>query len=576
MVKLKRFGMGLRGIASWQSLTMPPSESSDPVIVALGYFGPWQWRMLLLVALVKIPAAWQMMSILFLASSPESFGGMYFCARTDKDRWTPQEWIEKWHPKSNKYLNGFDPCFVYAGYANDSAPLPYNDGLIECKNFEFLVDRTTMITEWSLVCDRNRLINVVQSLYLFGIFCGGVVTYSLLKIISPRAIIVSGAALQVAAGIALALQPIYILHCFLKFLVGLSACIMFSAGYQIVVDVTSGQPKLIAGVCYELFWSFGALSLGWMNEAAGSWSNLQLMITCPTLLFIILCWFLPDSPRWLIAHGKHKQAENLLRSAAKVNGNILPDDFAVSKPDKPATKNDAEKEPLEKMKVFCCQLIWISTIVTYYGGLLNFRNVGGTNLPGRTTIAGAAEIVGTMIGLVLVLKSRYKIGFMSFLLFIGGICCVCSWAITPNFMGSRGGWTMVGLAVVGRISIACSLAVMTNGGTADYIPIARRPFIIMLLLTGGRFFLMGAPFLNSLAFYADSITLSAYGVLILVAALSSFYLFFTSEYKHGPLTTRILPKASSSIKPKEPSDENIVGTHFNPCFVNDEGIERVI
>jgi len=57
---------------------------------------------------------------------------------------------------------------------------------------------------------------------------------------------------------------------------------------------------------------------------------------------------------------------------------------------------------------------------------------------------------------------------------------------------------MVFLAVAGRISIATSLAVMTNGGTAEFIPLPKRPFTIMALLTGGRFFLLWAPFANSL------------------------------------------------------------------------------
>ncbi|XP_059479131.1 organic cation transporter protein-like isoform X2 [Neocloeon triangulifer] len=550
----------------------------DPVITALGSFGPWQARSLFLVALVKIPAAWQMMSILFLASSPETFGGTYFCARSDPNRWTPQEWIEKWHPKSKQYLNGFDPCYVYESFYNETDE---SRNLVECKKFEFLVDRPTILTKWSLVCDRNKLINTVQSFYLFGIFCGGVVNFLLLKKISPRAVILVGAALQVVAGIALALQPIYEIHCFLKYLIGLSACIMFSAGFQIIVDVTDGWQKLALGVCYEHFWSIGALTLGWLNELARSWVNLQLIITVPTSIFLFLFWALPDSPRWFIAHGKMEQAEKILKSAAKCNGRKLPPDFSIPGPKK--ATNGTKPQPLPKLKIFFLQIIWISTIVTYYGGLLNFRSVGGTDLPSRTTIAGGAEIIGTSIGLLLVLKPKYKIGFMSLLLFIGGTCCVCSWAVAPNDMGSRGGWTMVGLAVCGRISIACSLAVMTNGGTAEFIPVARRPVTIMLLLTGGRFFLMGAPFLNSLAFYADSITLSAYGVLILMAAISSLYLFITSECSEESFSASnaISAVGVSSVwniqkAAESKTDKEIVCTHFNPCFVGDDGIERVI
>lgn len=57
---------------------------------------------------------------------------------------------------------------------------------------------------------------------------------------------------------------------------------------------------------------------------------------------------------------------------------------------------------------------------------------------------------------------------------------------------------MVFLAVAGRISIATSVAVMTNGGSAEFIPLPLRPFTIMVLLTGGRLFLLSAPFANSL------------------------------------------------------------------------------
>jgi hypothetical protein len=73
---------------------------TDMVFDALGNFGPWQAGALFLIALVKVPAAWQMMSILYLAPSPETLGGSFFCARpADSENWTAQDWIERWHPK---------------------------------------------------------------------------------------------------------------------------------------------------------------------------------------------------------------------------------------------------------------------------------------------------------------------------------------------------------------------------------------------------------------------------------------------------------------------------------------------
>jgi hypothetical protein len=116
------------------------------------------------------------------------------------------------------------------------------------------------------------------------------------------------------------------------------------------MDVSFGWQKIVLGVCYEHFWSIGVLTMGWWSELAGSWRDLQLIITIPTSLFLFLFWFvteirikftltsvinwnrlIPNSPRWLIAHGHLEQAENLLRSAAASNGRKLPQNFSIQK-----------------------------------------------------------------------------------------------------------------------------------------------------------------------------------------------------------------------------------------------------
>jgi hypothetical protein len=47
-------------------------------------------------------------------------------------------------------------------------------------------------------------------------------------------------------------------------------------------------------------------------------------------------------------------------------------------------------------------------------------------------VSGGAEIIGTSIGLLLLLKPRFKFCLLGALLLIGGLCCVASWEIEPN------------------------------------------------------------------------------------------------------------------------------------------------
>jgi hypothetical protein len=79
---------------------------ADAVVEAIGNFGPWQAQSLFLLALVKIPAGWHMLSILFLAPQPETFGGKYWCTRPDPDL-DIQHWIENKHPKNMVRKNSY-------------------------------------------------------------------------------------------------------------------------------------------------------------------------------------------------------------------------------------------------------------------------------------------------------------------------------------------------------------------------------------------------------------------------------------------------------------------------------------
>lgn len=54
------------------------------------------------------------------------------------------------------------------------------------------------------------------------------------------------------------------------------------------------------------------------------WRMLLLALTVPGVLCGALWWFIPESPRWLISQGRIKEAEVIIRKAAKINGIVAP------------------------------------------------------------------------------------------------------------------------------------------------------------------------------------------------------------------------------------------------------------
>ena len=49
------------------------------------------------------------------------------------------------------------------------------------------------------------------------------------------------------------------------------------------------------------------------------WKMLQIVVSAPLFLLLLLYFVLPESPRWLIATGRYKEAKELIEKAAKIN-----------------------------------------------------------------------------------------------------------------------------------------------------------------------------------------------------------------------------------------------------------------
>lgn len=70
---------------------------------------------------------------------------------------------------------------------------------------------------------------------------------------------------------------------------------------------------------FEQFWSVGVILLPGVASFWSSWTHLYMAISMPTFVLIFLHRWIPDSPRWLIRHGKITEAREVLIQSAKVN-----------------------------------------------------------------------------------------------------------------------------------------------------------------------------------------------------------------------------------------------------------------
>lgn len=245
---------------------------------------------------------------------------------------------------------------------------------------------------------------------------------------------------QIVAGIATGYAPIYELHLFFRCSVA-ATCSMMCCGIMIgrwvalnsnkfvplaydclwkVSDITAGKYRVSAICLFEQFWSVGVILLPAVSSWWESWRLVYVSISLPTLTLIILHYWIPDSPRWLLKNGKVKEAKTILLEAAKVNGkkdfskedldkqlNELADVMSADSPE-PTLLSIWRTPFVIQVKLFIAHIGWSVYLMLYFGYLLNVRAMGRKYLEVNTVIAGISEIVGTFIALYLILNTSNK------------------------------------------------------------------------------------------------------------------------------------------------------------------------
>lgn len=237
--------------------------------------------------------------------------------------------------------------------------------------------------------------------------------------ISPRRTMLAGMISQIFLGIATGYAPTYLLHIIFRCAVA-ATCSLQCIGIMTLADITSGKYRVGVVCLFEQFWSIGVILLPLAGTWWSSWSLVYVAITLPTFILMFLYPWIPDSPRWLIKHGKVDEAMKVLLMSAKVNGkkDFSKDELerelkslaiqAENAPPEPSWWSIWDGKFTHKLKLFIAHIGWSVFLMLYFAYLLHVRAMGRVYLNVNTVIAGISEIIGTFIGLYLILNTSKK------------------------------------------------------------------------------------------------------------------------------------------------------------------------
>ncbi|XP_030562508.1 solute carrier family 22 member 3 [Drosophila novamexicana] len=522
----------------------------DAVGRITGQWGKWQLRTVLLIFLCKIPSSWFMACIIFTAPAPRH--GEFFCKPPAEIGTQNQtQWIKVSHPQKEEKEDqefSIDFCNVYEDAQEhahhyykyeDSAqeprvwekPLNRNSNVIPCTEFQHESDYHSVVTQYDLVCSRDILVSVTQFFHLFGVLTGGILANHLLKYFSPRSVMLFGMITQIFCGNLTGHVASYELHVFFRCLSAVCCAQMYTAGGMIMADITGGKYRTCVSTLFEQFWSIGVMMLPGVASFWSSWSHLYMAISWPTVILIYLWQWIPDSPRWMIERGRVQDAKKILLQCAEMNGTrlSLPHDIDQQLELQAQTAMDAPppagwwsiwKGEKAVRHMICVHLAWSLYISVYYGCLLNIRSFSREHLYINTFVAGFSEMIGTFIGLYLIMNTTRKWLWAGIFNIVAGCFAWCCWLVPkPGVVSLDANVAMLMCtAMVSKMAISTSLSILTTS-TVELVSQEKRKITSFSTICWARFWLLGAPFIGSTVVIGQLIPQTSYTALAVIGGI---------------------------------------------------------
>ncbi|XP_067675920.1 organic cation transporter protein-like [Haliotis asinina] len=361
----------------------------DDVLRKLGEFGPYQKWLYLLLCLPAIPGSVQVIqAVVFLFAVPE-----HRCAipGLTNDTYEIQnafhgQLISRYIPMTSGYYGEekYSRCQLYR-QTNTSNIWPSPRNITEPCN-AWVYDQSQFISTisetFSFVCEKNSYVSHAKMIGMFGHLVGGVINGPLSDMFGRRPIIISNTFLMVLLSICLVWSNSAPVIFFLDFIIHCCTLGQYLVCFVFGMEIVGPSKRLWAGVAMNLFWSAGNMVSALTAYLFRDWKTRQLIVSVPAILCAYL-YFIPESPRWLLKHGRREEAKIIVASMAKKNKSKIDRDILDEVDNE---KEEIKQEPfwellkssvmMRRMIIICYN--WFAVGMGFYGLSMNVNNLAGS------------------------------------------------------------------------------------------------------------------------------------------------------------------------------------------------------
>ncbi|XP_069023786.1 solute carrier family 22 member 7-like [Embiotoca jacksoni] len=314
--------------------------------------------------------------------------------------------------------------------------------------------KSTLATEWDLVCDKRRVNRATATIFFMGVMVGAAVFGYLSDRFGRKRMLLFSYMSTTLFGFASAFSYNFSMFAAMRFFTGFGLSGISIISTVLCIEWVDIKHRTAVGVLISLDWSVCTALLPAVAYFVKDWRYLTATVTSPLFLAMISWWWLPESARWLISNGKVDTAHFYLSKCAKVNRRqefmadikleVLSKVIRVDNIKKKYSYVDLVKTPRLRRLALLTGIVWFGVASTYYGISLNVIGFH-VNIYLTQFIYGAIEVPAKAFIFFSLNKIGRRLNQIGTLI-LTGLCIFCN-----MFIPQEKGLFRTGVGALGKM-----------------------------------------------------------------------------------------------------------------------------